>query len=55
MRIDTFEDGEFYTRNFQRVRIPESGALFEVLNGDILLNQRVNSIPFLGKVVYVEV
>jgi type I restriction enzyme S subunit len=54
VRIDTFEDGEFYTRIFQRVRIPDSEiALFEVLNGDVLLN-RVNSIPFLGKVVYVE-
>jgi type I restriction enzyme, S subunit len=54
VRIDTFEDGDFYSRDFQRVRISEREiGLYEVRNGDVLFN-RVNSIPFVGKVVFVD-
>jgi type I restriction enzyme, S subunit len=54
IRIDTFEDGYFYSRDFKRVRIDETDRnRFAVLEGDVLLN-RVNSHPFLGKVVFVD-
>lgn len=53
IRIDTFEDGDFYSRDFDRVRISDREVeLFEVKDGDVLFN-RVNSIPFVGKVVFV--
>jgi len=54
VRIDTFNDGYFYTRDFKRIRIiPEEAQAFSLTAGDLLVN-RVNSIPFLGKVVFVD-
>jgi len=54
VRIDTFEDGDFYSRDFDRVRISDREVdLFEIKVGDVLFN-RVNSIPFVGKVVFVD-
>lgn len=54
VRIDTFTDGYFYTRDFKRIRVsPEDVQPFSVTAGDLLVN-RVNSIPFLGKVVFVD-
>jgi type I restriction enzyme, S subunit len=53
IRIDTFEDGDFYSRDFDRIRIPNHEIdMFTVKHGDVLFN-RVNSIPYVGKVVFV--
>lgn len=54
IRIDTFHDGYFTTRDFKRIRVkPEDVEAYSVQAGDLLVN-RVNSIPFLGKVVFVD-
>jgi len=54
VRIDTFHDGYFTTRDFKRIRVnPEDVEAYSVQAGDLLVN-RVNSIPFLGKVVFVD-
>lgn len=54
VRIDTFNDGFFDTRDFKRIRVDSTEvAAFSLEEGDLLIN-RVNSIPFLGKVVFVD-
>jgi type I restriction enzyme S subunit len=54
IRIDTFNDGFFYTQEFKRIRVgAEDVQSYVIKEGDLLVN-RVNSIPFLGKVAYVE-
>lgn len=54
VRIDTFSDGFFDTHDFKRIRVqPHEVEAYSLQNGDLLVN-RVNSIPFLGKVVYVD-
>ncbi|MBV5273784.1 MAG: restriction endonuclease subunit S [Lamprocystis purpurea] len=54
IRIDTFSDGFFDTREFKRIRVDKADVTaFSLEAGDLLVN-RVNSIPFLGKVVYVD-
>jgi type I restriction enzyme, S subunit len=54
IRIDTFHDGYFTTRDFKRIRVkPDDVEAYSVQAGDLLVN-RVNSIPFLGKVVFVD-
>lgn len=54
IRIDTFNDGFFYTHEFKRIRVrPEDVQAYAIEEGDLLVN-RVNSIPFLGKVAYVD-
>ncbi len=54
VRIDSFNDGFFETRNFKRIRVrPADVESFSLEKGDLLVN-RVNSIPFLGKVAYVD-
>jgi type I restriction enzyme, S subunit len=54
VRIDTFDDGAFSTRDFKRIRVRQADVeSYQLRVGDLLLN-RVNSIPFLGKVVYVD-
>lgn len=55
VRIDAFNDGFFESQSFKRIRVKrEDVEAFALQPGDLLLN-RVNSIPFLGKVAYVEV
>lgn len=54
IRIDTFHDGYFTNHEFKRIRVkPEEVEAYSVQTGDLLIN-RVNSIPFLGKVVFVD-
>lgn len=54
IRIDTFNDGFFYTHEFKRIRVrKEDVQSYAIEEGDLLVN-RVNSIPFLGKVAYVD-
>ncbi len=54
VRIDAFNDGFFETHDFKRIRVnPEDVQAYSLNVGDMLVN-RVNSIPFLGKVVFVD-
>jgi type I restriction enzyme S subunit len=54
VRIDAFNDGFFEAQSFKRIRVKRDDVeAFSLEPGDLLLN-RVNSIPFLGKVAYVE-